>query len=75
MGEVCFGGNDGTSTLGYACLKLYQIGAGYRVIDISGAGATGYTLANQTASNATITFNNDGSARWRSMQGVWRRDL
>ena len=75
VAEVCFAGNDGTSTLGYACLKLYQVGNGYRVIDISGAGATGYTLANQTASTATITFNNDGSARWRSAQGIWRREL
>jgi hypothetical protein len=74
VATVTFAGNDGSSDLGYATFKLYKVGAGYRTIDLSGAGATGYTLTNASASNSTCTFNNDGTGRWYKMQGTWIRE-
>lgn len=74
VATVTFAGNDGTGNLGFATFKLYKVGAGFRTIDLSGTGATGYTLTNASASNSTCTFNNDGTGRWFKMQGSWIRE-
>lgn len=74
VATVTFAGNDGTGNLGFATFKLYKVGAGFRTIDLSGTGATGYTLTNASASNSTCTFNNDGTGRWFKMQGSWVRE-
>lgn len=68
--DIVFLGNDGTSDLGRVSLRLYKSGNGYSVIDLDGNDA-GYTLANTGASNATITFNNDGTGRWTNMVGMF----
>jgi hypothetical protein len=53
--DVTFVGNDGTSNIGRVSLRLYKYNNGYNVKDLDG-NLSDYSLANTTASNATITF-------------------
>lgn len=66
--DVVFVGSD-TLNAGHASLRLYRCNGQYFVKELEAGSAT--TLTNSTASNATLTFNNDGTGRWYQMTGVW----